>query len=1547
MAFEGSQALTLRSAKDWDLWIQAIESKATILDVWPYIDPGKQDVLIEPLYPALPTDAILATESGRIKLQYNLNVYNRNAKIYHTQRKAMQEMDALIEQTAGIFRPAILDKKGAREKLKTLKSRAAPSDLIRQRDAIDKLDKLSRTAKTTNINEWTMQWINALLDCQRLKCTEVTSNAAAARIFLRAIASIDDYFYRREMDNLDAKLADDKDDTDVSQLAERFRISQGHRIIQDNRTALAVSFQGTEPDGKKVQFKDQKKQGNKACKVHGDQSPHATKDCYFLYPEKRPNGWKVRSPSAARFILKTRDIHNDQGLISQAEEILASSKSKENLSEHMTFTVHASLSTMQHDPQFPLINHWILDSGSDTHVTHNLAAFTEFTPGRIGTIQTGTHSAPVEGIGQVRLPVTGPDGRMTHITLTEVLYVPGFITNIVSDYRLGQAGYTHSRITGFVTRDRDRKQFFKTTTKHRKYIVSFDPFKMASQDAPMALAATTNIPTTTEAPPTTTEAPLTTTESKPTTMASALVASSSAPRPPRDGDAYTWHLRAGHPSQRALEKLLTQAYGIRIKGQLTTECQHCILAKASRTISRRPANRQSAMPMWRVHMDLFELPMSLTNKIRAIVFNDEYTGMKWVSLLRDKKQETVVEAITNFEAMANRQWNLEVKIFRSDNESALGSQYQAFTQEKGILVESSTPAAAWQDGTAERAGGVISATARTLLIAANFPAELWDEAWQAAVYLNNRTPREHNGWKTPIETLNNWLRTNGRDMAVAELQDRPDLTNLYAYGCRAYPLKTVVLRDDERVKHKVEPRAHIGYLCGYEGSNIYRIWVPQKAQVIRSSNVSFKETEFFNASDEPTLDTMAAEFIVQNDIQLALPARQGYATDSTSESDEDEPWPLIELGTPIHSPGPSSPVLQPTHSTDLEPLPQTAPTKRTRKVWPARDPTQVRTRAQTRHAITPEPQGNPSTAQSPYLTPQSQSPDSVALETQTPSTGQSSWETSPGRPDSLADGPSAFAVAFNDGRQHRLHRDRMPPLPNRWKDLERHPYGSQFIEAAQREWDQVLKMGTVQMVPRTEASTRPLPLRWVFNYKYDNHGFLIKFKARICVRGDMQQQTGRDTYAATLASTSFRVLIAIAAKWDLEIKQYDAVNAFTNSPLDELVHVELPDGFKTPGMVGHLLKALYGLRISPKLWQQQLTEALVKLGLQPVPEDPCIFVNDWLVIFVYVDDICIMYRPENSTRATAFSEAITSLFEMRALGDLKWFLGIRVIRDRPTRQIWLTQQSYIEGIANRFGLNRPGLKGPSTPYPWEPPAPFDGDASTAEIHRFQCRIGSALYAAIITRPDVQRATSQLSQFLTNPGPSHIEAVNREIQYLYSTRDLALRFNGASHDSDIRIYSDASFADNKDRKSSQGYVITLFGTPVAWQANKQSTVTTSTTEAELLALTNAARAALATQRLLNGSGLRIDNKLTIWCDNLQTIRLVTSELPRLHTALRHVDIHQCWIREKVQEGILNIQYIKTSEMPADGMTKTLTKAKFLAFRNHLSLAPVPSSDEPNQ
>ena len=105
-----------------------------------------------------------------------------------------------------------------------------------------------------------------------------------------------------------------------------------------------------------------------------------------------------------------------------------------------------------------------------------------------------------------------------------------------------------------------------------------------------------------------------------------------------------------------------------------------------------------------------------------------------------------------------------------------------------------------------------------------------------------------------------------------------------------------------------------------------------------------------------------------------------------------------------------------------------------------------------------------------------------------------------------------------------------------------------------------------------------LDCKWVYVYKFDKHGRFLKTKARLVVRGDQQAKSlTESTYAATLAGRSFRTLIAIAARFDLELIQYDAVNAFVNATLEEDVFMKMPPGYRRTGMILKLNKVLYGL----------------------------------------------------------------------------------------------------------------------------------------------------------------------------------------------------------------------------------------------------------------------------------------------------------------------------------------------------------------------------------
>lgn len=217
-------------------------------------------------------------------------------------------------------------------------------------------------------------------------------------------------------------------------------------------------------------------------------------------------------------------------------------------------------------------------------------------------------------------------------------------------------------------------------------------------------------------------------------------------------------------------------------------------------------------------------------------------------------------------------------------------------------------------------------------------------------------------------------------------------------------------------------------------------------------------------------------------------------------------------------------------------------------------------------------------------------------------------------------------------------------------------------------------------------------------------------------------------------------------------------------------------------------------------------------------------------------------------------------------------------------------------------------------------------------------IGSALYASIITRPDNAKAVSDLARYLKNPSPAHIEAAEWNISYLSGTRRYAIEYSGDSEDgfTPFLCASDAAYADHADRKSSEGYLVKLYNGPIDWRATKQHTVTTSTTEAELLAISEAGKQLFWWKRLFKAIGYHPDHELVIHCDNRQTVELLNRTEPEIRTKLRHVDIHHHWLRQEVQAGNIAIKWVPTREMSADGFTKILPRQKHDLFIKMLGL-----------
>jgi hypothetical protein len=223
------------------------------------------------------------------------------------------------------------------------------------------------------------------------------------------------------------------------------------------------------------------------------------------------------------------------------------------------------------------------------------------------------------------------------------------------------------------------------------------------------------------------------------------------------------------------------------------------------------------------------------------------TGMDFAYTHSKKSQAT--DIVTAFLNLAKTRFNCTVRFFRTDGETSLGNKFKELIAARGITTERSAPATQAQNGAAERSGGVILIRARCMRIAARLPASMWPEIVKTAAYLNNRTPKLKLAWKTPFEALT---------------KKKPNLSHLRVYGCRAYPLDKHIPRTE-----KLRPRAHIGYLLGYDSTNIFRIWIPSQEKILRIRDVTFDEALFYSP-EELDLGHILRED-VQNVVEILEP----------------------------------------------------------------------------------------------------------------------------------------------------------------------------------------------------------------------------------------------------------------------------------------------------------------------------------------------------------------------------------------------------------------------------------------------------------------------------------------------------------------------------------------------------------------------------------------------------------------------------------------------------------------------------------------------------
>ena len=387
-----------------------------------------------------------------------------------------------------------------------------------------------------------------------------------------------------------------------------------------------------------------------------------------------------------------------------------------------------------------------------------------------------------------------------------------------------------------------------------------------------------------------------------------------------------------------------------------------------------------------------------------------------------------------------------------------------------------------------------------------------------------------------------------------------------------------------------------------------------------------------------------------------------------------------------------------------------------------------------------------------------------------------------------------------------------------------------------------------------------------------------------------------------------------------------------------------PRGFERKGsedLVCQLIKSLYGLKQSPLVWYKELHSFLVSLGFDRCRKEYCIYVrriNGGLQIVVcYVDDLTLV-SPDLEV-LIEIKRALAKKYKITDLGEISYMLKMEIKRDRKNKLLTISQKKYIDDVLQRFNASDlPSSPTPQTPgLKLVPGRKLTEAEIKAQPYPYRQLVGCFQYLVRGTRPDIANAVRELSKYLTCFNATHFKEARRLLQYLKHTQTHGLVFDG-TNGLTIEVFSDASFGNKEEnRKSITGYILRLANATVIGRSQAQKSVTLSTTEAELMAASEATKEAQWVRWLITELGFKVPAKIPLWCDNTATIDTIKNA--GNHPSTKHIETRNLFLREIYEKGYIDLSFCKSEDQIADIMTKALPRFQFEKLREQLGVAEV--------
>lgn len=498
------------------------------------------------------------------------------------------------------------------------------------------------------------------------------------------------------------------------------------------------------------------------------------------------------------------------------------------------------------------------------------------------------------------------------------------------------------------------------------------------------------------------------------------------------------------------------------------------------------------------------------------------------------------------------------------------------------------------------------------------------------------------------------------------------------------------------------------------------------------------------------------------------------------------------------------------------------------------------------------------------------------------------------------------------------------------------PEMEQWRKAMKEELQSFSDNNTWELVNRPSEGT-VVKNKWVFKKKCNSEGE-VRYRARLVAKG-FTQVKGVDfseTFSPVVRYCTLRMLFALSLKFDLKMNHLDVPTAFLNGHLEESVFIEIPEFseyFNCSNKVLKLNKAMYGLKQSARAWYTRVEESLLKLGFSKSSNEPCLFmkIHDNVKVYValFVDDFFVFYNCNTTYRN--LKVVLEKEYKIKDLGQIKQCLGMNVNVNKNC--IKIDQEQFVNRILTRFNMS--DCK--TTDTPMETNLKLEKDETCDEKFPYQQLIGCLMYLSVLTRPDISFSVSFLSQYNMCFNQTHWNHLKRLLKYLQKTKKYGLVFKKS--DTNLHGYVDANWGScSLDRRSYTGYSFILSGCVISYESRKQRTVALSSTEAEYMALSEACKEAIYLQNLMVEMGV-LDSKVPIclFSDNQSSIKL--SANPLFHKRTKHIDIRHHFVRDCVVNKKIQVEYVSTSNMPADILTKSLCANKHYKFMSSLGISEV--------